>query len=118
MRWRFIKPRLDSKCRAQRRLQREQQAKLENSPGTAGSERTYRTRGPRLDPREKDQLLYGYSRTGELGLTTSEPQAAVGSFQGSGTEVDENQLNGANRVEQLQANEVIVEISGLPVTVE
>ena len=118
MRWRFIKPRIDSKCRAQRRMQREQQARLDNTLQLGCSERTYRTRAPRVDPREKDQLLYGYSRTADLGLTTSEPQVAVGSFQGAETEIGESQLSGANRLEQLQENEAIVEISGSPVTVE
>lgn len=109
MRWRFIKPRIDSKCRAQRRLQREQLAKLESSPRTGGSERMFRSRVPRVDPREKDQLLYGYNKTADLGLMTCEPQVSVGSFQGTGAEGDEDQL---------QANEAIVEISGTPVTIE
>lgn len=118
MRWRFIKPRIDSKCRAQRRMQREQQAKLDNSLRLGSSERTYRGTRPRLDPREKDQLLYGYSRTPDLVVRTSEPEAAVASPQGTGMDVDESQLNGANHLEQLSENEAIVEISGSPVTVE
>lgn len=118
MRWRFIKPRIDSKCRAQRRLQREQQAKLDHTPRNGGPERPFRTRVPRVDPREKDQLLYGYSRTADLGLTPSEQQVAMGSLQGTGTDVEESQLSGASRLEQLQANEAIVEITGTPVTVE
>ena len=118
MRWRFIKPRIDSKCRAQRRMQREQQARLNSTLQLGGSERTYRTRSPRVDPREKDQLLYGYSRTADHGHSTSEPQVAVGIFQGTGTEIGESQLSGANRLDQLPANEAIVEISGSPVTVD
>lgn len=63
---------------------------------------------PRVDPKEKDQLLYGYSRTADLGLTTARPQVTVDDFQGSGTD---------GGLDQLQANEAIVEIAGVPVTV-
>ena len=98
-------------------MQREQQAKLESSPRTDNSERMFRNRVPRLDPREKDKLLYGYSRSADLYLSSSEPQVGVDSFQGA-TAVDESQLREGNRPEQLQTNEAIVEISGTSVTVE
>ncbi|XP_078345650.1 uncharacterized protein LOC144631134 [Oculina patagonica] len=116
LRWQFLKPRIDSKCRAQRRLQREAQAKL-YSPREAGIPERSRSRLPRVDPKEKDQLLYGYSRTADLGLTTPRPQVAVDDFQGPGTDGGENQLSGANGLDQLQANEAIVEIAGIPVNV-
>ena len=90
-------------------MQREQQAKLESFPRTGGPERMFRSRVPRIDPREKDQLLYGYNKSADLGLVTSEPPVSVGSFEGSGAGDDEDQL---------QANEAIVEISGTPVAIE
>ena len=79
-------------------------------------ERGTRSRLPRVDPKEKDQLLYGYSRTPEFGLAKPRPQI---DFQGTGTDVGESQLSGgANGLDQLQANEAIVEIAGIPVTVD
>lgn len=118
LRWQFLKPRIDSKCRAQRRLQREAQARLDSSPRGAGvSSRTPRSRMPRVDPREKDQLLYGYSRSTDLGLTSPWPQVAGDDCQETGTDVGENQLSGGSgRLDHLQANEAIVEEAGIPVT--
>ena len=73
---------------------------------------------PRVDPREKDQLLYGYSRTTDLGLTSPRPQVAGDDCQETGTNVGENQLSGASSgLGQLQNNEAIVEVAGIPVTV-
>ena len=93
-------------------MQREQQAKLESSPRTENSERMFRSRVPRLDHREKDKLLYGYSRSAELYLSTSEPQDGGDSFQGTRTAVDDS------HPVQLETNEAIVEITGTSVTVE
>jgi len=119
LRWQFLKPRIDSKCRAQRRLQREAQARLDSSPRGAGPPlRTPRSRMPRVDPREKDQLLYGYSRTTDLGLTSPRPQLAGDDCQETGTDVGEKHLSGAiSGLDQLQANEAIVEVAGISVTV-
>lgn len=116
LRWQFLKPRIDSKCRAQRRLQREAQAKL-YSPRDAGIPERSRSRASRVDPKEKDKLLYGYSRAADLGITTPRPQVAVDDFHEPGTDDGENQLGDANGLDQLQANEAIVEIAGIPVTV-
>ncbi|XP_068688825.1 uncharacterized protein [Montipora foliosa] len=118
MRWRFIKPRIDSKCRAQRRLQREQLAKLESLSENGGSERVSRGRLPRVDPKEKDQLLYGYSRSMQIGLSTARQPPVERSFQGAVTEVDESQFSDSSPLDELQANEAVVEISGTPVSVE
>lgn len=93
-------------------MQREQQAKLESSPRTENSERMFRSRVPRLDPREKDKLLYGYSRSADLYLSTSEPHDGGDSFQGTGTAVDDS------HPVQLETNEAIVEITGTSVTIE
>lgn len=119
LRWQFLKPRIDSKCRAQRRLQREAQARLDSSPRGAGTPvRTPRARMPRVDPREKDQLLYGYSRTTDLGLTSPRPQLAGDDCQETGVDVGENHSIGASSgLDQLQANEAIVEVAGIPVTI-
>ena len=116
LRWQFLKPRIDSKCRAQRRLQREAQAKV-NTPWDVGIPERSRSRMSRVDPKEKDQLLYGYNRTAVLGITTPRPQVAVDDFHESGTDDGENQLSDANGLDQLQTNEAIVEIAGIPVTV-
>ena len=73
---------------------------------------------PRVDPREKDQLLYGYSRTTDLGLTSPRLQIAGDDCQETGADVCENQLRAASSgFDQLQANEAIVEVAGIPVTV-
>nr|XP_058945587.1 uncharacterized protein LOC131773658 isoform X3 [Pocillopora verrucosa] len=118
LRWQFLKPRIDSKCRAQRRLQREEQLKRMNMPRVVTAERTARSRVPRLDPKEKDQLLYGYNRNiPNLGLGTPRAQVAALDDQGTGVDVGNSQLSGENGFSQLQANEAIVEISGIPVTV-
>lgn len=118
LRWQFLKPRIDSKCRAQRRLQREEQLKRMNMPRVVTAERTARSRVPRLDPKEKDQLLYGYNRNiPNLGLGTPRAQVAALDDQGTGVDVGNSQLSGDNGFSQLQANEAIVEISGIPVTV-
>lgn len=112
LRWQFLKPRIDSKCRAQRRLQREEQLKRLNLPQVVTTERTPRSRVPRLDPKEKDQLLYGCNRnTPNFGLSTPRTQVAALDDQGTGADAGENGFS------QLQANEAIVEIAGIPVTV-
>lgn len=118
LRWQFLKPRIDSKCRAQRRLQREAQARLDSSPRGVGVPlRTPRSRVPRVDPREKDKLLYGYSRTTDLGITSPRPQVAGDDCQETGVDVGENQLSSAgNGLDQLQADEAIVEVTGIHVT--
>ena len=73
---------------------------------------------PRVDPREKDQLLYGYSRTTDLGLTSPRTQLAGDDCQETGVDVGENHLIGAGSgLDQLQANEAIVEVAGIPVTI-
>ena len=73
---------------------------------------------PRVDPREKDQLLYGYSRTTDLGLTSPRPHLHVDDCQETGSDVDGKHLSGAiSGLDQLQANEAIVEVAGIPVTV-
>ena len=115
IRWRFIKPRMDSKCRAQRRLQREQLAKVESLSQTGAPGRVFRSRYPRVDPREKEELLYGYSRSTEFGLSTPRPQAAECSFQETEAELEDGQ---SSPVGELPANEAIVEVSGTSVTVE
>ena len=74
----------------------------------------------RVDPKEKDQLLYGYRRsTPDYGLGTPRPQVAAVDDQKIGTDVGDRQLSGENGLTQLQlqANEAIVEIAGIPVTV-
>ena len=110
LRWQFLKPRIDSKCRAQRRLQREQQARLETTPQGVVAERPFRSR-LRVDPKEKDELLYGYNRTLDLGLSvTSEVQQAVNEFRETESKT--------NDMDQLPADEAVVEISGTPVTLE
>ena len=87
-------------------------------PRVVTAERTARSRVPRLDPKEKDQLLYGYNRNiPNLGLGTPRAQVAALDDQGTGVDVGNSQLNGENGFSQLQANEAIVEISGIPVTV-
>lgn len=73
---------------------------------------------PRVDPREKDQLLYGYSRTTDFGLTSPRPQLAGDDCQETGVDVGENHSIGASSgLDQLQANEAIVEVAGIPVTI-
>ena len=109
LRWQFLKPRIDSKCRAQRRLQREQQARLEKTPQGVVGERPFRSR-LRVDPKEKDELLYGYSRTLDLGLSTTDTQESMSEFREAECK--------ASSVDHLQPHEVIVEVSGTPVTFE
>jgi len=73
---------------------------------------------PRVDPKEKDELLYGYSRTTDLGLTSPRPQLAGDDCQEIGANVGEKHLDVAiSGLDHLQANEAIVEVAGIPVTV-
>jgi len=73
---------------------------------------------PRVDPREKDELLYGYSKTNDLGLTSPRPQLAGDDCQETRADAGEKHLNDAiGGLDQLQANEAIVEVAGIPVTV-
>lgn len=118
IRWRFIKPRIDSKCRAQRRLQREQLARLESLSQTGTPGRVVRSRYPRVDPREKEELLYGNSRSTEFVLSTPRPQAVECSFQETEAKLEDGQSSETIPVVELPANEAIVKVSGTSVTVE
>ena len=65
LRWQLIKPKLDSKCRSQRRLQREHKWKMEKlmtakpevSPSTPKSKRLV------IGDQEREMLLYGVTKT-------------------------------------------------------
>ena len=64
VRWQLIKPKLDSKCRSQRRLQREQKWRFEQT--NEKQQNTASTPKPKratLDVEEREMLLYGSPKT-------------------------------------------------------
>lgn len=64
LRWHLLKPRIDSKCRAQRRIQRDYQVIGDNHSGIPNKEKPFRSKltKPSLDPKIKDELLYGVAK--------------------------------------------------------
>ena len=65
VRWQLIKPKIDSKCRSQRRLQREHKWKMEKlmtaKPEVATN--TPRTKRLAIGDQEREMLLYGVTKT-------------------------------------------------------
>lgn len=63
VRWQLIKPKLDSKCRSQRRLQREHKWKFERLIDKPATTSTPKQKRPVLDVEEREMLLYGSPKT-------------------------------------------------------
>ena len=65
LRWQLIKPKIDSKCRSQRRLQREHKWKMEKlmtvKPEVSAS--TSRSKRLVIGDQEREMLLYGVAKT-------------------------------------------------------
>lgn len=83
-----LKPRIDSKCRAQRRLQRDQQARLNRSNTPSRQSRNPRT--PVIDQKIREELLYGYVKPAEIHQepTDQDDEHLVEGLQATGEDND------------------------------
>lgn len=100
LRWMVLKPRIDSKCRAQRRLQRDQLARLNRSHVRSGRQsKNHRT--PIIDEKVRVELLYGCGKPETSQQSTIRDNKQLGDEQFQDT-VEENKMNHIASFDQSQ----------------